>query len=63
MNADDVELCYDLGIKLGARSDTKGEMTMDAKATKIHPKFRGAWLNWGTILAELGHFNEVSLML
>ena len=63
LNADDAELCYNLGIKLGARGDKKGEMTMYAKATQVDPKFGGAWLNWGTTLAELGHFDEVSFML
>lgn len=28
LNAEDVELCYNLGIKLGAKGDIKGEMAM-----------------------------------
>ena len=60
LNADDAELCYNLGIKLGERGDKQGEMTMYARATRVDPKFGGAWLNWGTTLAENGNIDDVS---
>jgi tetratricopeptide (TPR) repeat protein len=60
LNAVDAELCYNLGIKLGAKGKVKEEMQMYAKATKADPKFGGAWLNWGTALAEDGNLDDVS---
>lgn len=60
LNADDAELCYNLGIKLGEKGDKKGEMVMYARATQVDPKFGGAWLNWGTTLAEAGSIDDVS---
>lgn len=60
LNAEDAELCYNLGIKMGAKGKTKEEMNMYAKATKADPKFGGAWLNWGTALAEGGNLDDVS---
>jgi len=62
LNAEDVELCYNLGIKLGAKGKTKEEMEMYARATQVDPKFGGAWLNWGTSLAESGNIDDVSVM-
>lgn len=62
LNAEDAELCYNLGIKLGAKGDTKGEMAMYARATTIDPKFGGAWINWGTSLAEAQNFDDAELM-
>ena len=61
LNADDAELCYNLGIKLGERGDQKAEMIMYARATQADPKFGGAWLNWGTTLAESGNIDDVSV--
>ena len=43
LNVEDAELCYNLGIKLGAKGDTKAEMAMYARATTADPKFGGAW--------------------
>ena len=60
INAEDAELCYNLGIKLGEKGQTKEEMQMYALATKADPKFGGAWLNWGTSLAETGNLDDVS---
>lgn len=34
---------------------------MYARATQVDPKFGGAWLNWGTTLAEAGNIDDVSL--
>ena len=62
LNAEDAELCYNLGIKLGAKGDTKGEMQMYAKATAIDPMQGGAWINWGTSLAEQDNFDDAELM-
>eukprot|EP00554_Chaetoceros_debilis_P002154 CAMPEP_0194089318 /NCGR_PEP_ID=MMETSP0149-20130528/33730_1 /TAXON_ID=122233 /ORGANISM="Chaetoceros debilis, Strain MM31A-1" /LENGTH=650 /DNA_ID=CAMNT_0038773209 /DNA_START=246 /DNA_END=2198 /DNA_ORIENTATION=+ len=62
LNAEDVELCYNLGIKLGAKGDIKGEMAMYARATTIDPTFGGAWLNWGTALAESGNMEDAEVM-
>ena len=59
LNAEDAELCYNLGIKLGEKGMVKEEMKMYAKATKAEPKFGGAWLNWGTALAEGGNMDDV----
>ncbi len=61
LNAEDVELCYNLGIKLGAKGKTKEEMEMYARATQVDPKYGGAWLNWGTALAEAGNMDDVSI--
>ncbi len=60
LNAEDAELCYNLGIKLGAKGDVKAEMAMYARATNADPSFGGAWLNWGTALAESGNLEDVS---
>lgn len=60
---DDAQLCYNLGIKLGVRGDTKGEMRMYARATAIDPSFGGAWLNWGTTFAESGDIDNVSWLM
>jgi tetratricopeptide (TPR) repeat protein len=62
LNADDAELVYYLGIKLGERGDKEKENEMYAKATSINPIFGGAWLNWGTNLAEVGKFDDASRM-
>jgi tetratricopeptide (TPR) repeat protein len=62
LNAEDAELLYNLAIKLGARGDKKEENKMYAKATQVDPKFGGAWLNWGTNLAEQGLFDDAELM-
>jgi Tfp pilus assembly protein PilF len=43
LNAEDAELCYNLGIKLGAKGDTKAEMAMYARATNADPKFGGKY--------------------
>jgi len=59
---DDAQLCYNLGIKLGVRGDTKGEMRMYARATAIDPSFGGAWLNWGTTFAESGDIDNAEVM-
>jgi superkiller protein 3 len=59
LNVEDAELCYNLGVKLGAKGMVKEEMKMYAKATKANPKFGGAWLNWGTVLAESGNMDDV----
>ena len=63
LNADDAELCYNLGIKLGEKRDKKGEMTMYAHATQVDPQFGGAWLNWGTSLAEVGNMEDVCQLI
>jgi superkiller protein 3 len=63
LNAEDVELCYNLGIKLGAKGRTQEEMAMYARATTIDPTYGGAWLNWGTSLAESGNMDDVSRVL
>ena len=52
---------YNLGVKLGAKGMVEEEMKMYAKATKADEKFGGAWLNWGTSLAEQGNLDEVSI--
>jgi len=62
LNAEDAQLCYNLGIKLGVRGDTKGEMKMYARATAIDPSFGGAWLNWGTVFAEGGDIESAEVM-
>jgi len=62
LNADDAELCYNLGVKLGAKGRAKEEMKMYAKATQIDPKLGGAWLNWGTALAEAGEYDTAEVM-
>ena len=41
LNAEDAELCYNLGIKLGAKGDKKAEMAMYARATNADSKFGG----------------------
>jgi tetratricopeptide (TPR) repeat protein len=61
LNAEDVELCYNLGIKLGAKGKIKEEMEMYAHATQVDSKYGGAWLNWGTALAEAGNMDDVSI--
>ena len=61
LNADDAELCYNPGIKLGERGDQKAEMIMYAHATQVDPKFGGTWLNWGTTLAESGNIDDASV--
>jgi len=58
LNADDVELCYNLGIKYGAKGDFTSEVKMYERATNIDSKYGGAWLNWGTSLAEQGNIEE-----
>ena len=63
LNAEDAELCYNLGVKLGQKGKKKEEMKMYMKATKADPKFGGAWLNWGTGLAEDGNLDDVSSSL
>lgn len=63
LNAEDAEMCYNLALKLGAQGNQKEEIKMYAKATKANPKFGGAWLNWGTALAEGGNFDDVSICL
>lgn len=60
LNAEDVELCYNLGIKLGAKGRSKEEKEMYARATQVDPKFGGGWLNWGTTLAESGNMDDIS---
>ncbi len=60
LNSEDAELCYNLGVKYGERGMTKDEMTMYSLATKANPHLGGAWLNWGTALAEGGNFDDVS---
>lgn len=60
LNAEDAELCYNLGIKYGAKGDIPKEIDMYDRATKIDPNLGGAWINWGTTLAEQGNFNEAS---
>jgi superkiller protein 3 len=62
LNAKDAELLYNLGIRLGAKGKTKEEMKMYACATKVDPTFGGAWLNWGTSLAENGNMDDAELM-
>lgn len=62
LNADDAELLYNLAIKLGERGDKKEENTMYARATTVDPRFGGAWLNWGTNLAEQGILSDAELM-
>jgi tetratricopeptide (TPR) repeat protein len=62
LNADDAELCYNLGLKLGQKGKKKEEIKMYVKATKADPKFGGAWLNWGTALAEEGNLDDVSML-
>jgi len=55
LNAEDAELCYNLGIKLGSvRRDVKAELEMYKRATEIDRSMGGAWINWGTSLAEQG---------
>lgn len=54
LNSEDAELCYNLGIKLGARGYAAKELELYGRATKIDPTFGGAWINWGTSLAESG---------
>lgn len=49
-------------MKLGAKGQVQEEMKMYAKATKADPKFGGAWLNWGTALAESGNTDDAELM-
>ena len=61
LNAEDAELCYNLGIKLGAKGKVKEEMAMYARAIQADPTFGGAWLNWGTALAENGKMDDVSV--
>ena len=60
LNAEDAELCYNLGLKLGAKGKLQQEMEMYAKAVQADPTFGGAWLNWGTALAESGNLDDVS---
>ena len=43
------------------REIPKQEMEMYACATQVDPKYGGAWLNWGTVLAETGNMDEVSI--
>lgn len=70
LNQEDAELLYNLGVKLGEQSqrkqstvDTvKEEMTMYAMCTKVDPTFGGAWLNWGTTLAEQGNLDDAEIM-
>ena len=62
LNADDAELCYNLGIKLGAQGKAKEEMEMYAQCVTVDPLFGGAWLNWGTALAERGEMDEVRFL-
>jgi tetratricopeptide (TPR) repeat protein len=62
LNADDAELLYNLAIKYGERGDKKEENIMYARATTVDPKFGGAWLNWGTNLAEQGILSDAELM-
>lgn len=54
LNAEDAELCYNLAIKLGAQGRTSDETDLYRRAIEADPHFGGAWLNWGTVLAESG---------
>jgi len=52
LNTEDAELCYNLAVKLGERGDRSSECDMYSKAVATDPDMGGAWLNWGTTLAE-----------
>jgi tetratricopeptide (TPR) repeat protein len=54
LNGDDAELCYNLAIKVGSMGRTSEEMELYDRATQVDPSMGGAWLNWGTALAEFG---------
>ena len=58
INAEDAELCYNLGIKLGAKGDYVKERQMYERAVSIRPSMGGAWINWGTSLAESAMYDE-----
>jgi tetratricopeptide (TPR) repeat protein len=57
LNAEDAELCYNLAIKLGSKGLAREEMELYAHAVRVDPRMGGAWLNWGTALAEAGDTN------
>ena len=44
INAEDAELCYNLGIKLGAKGDIKKEREMYGRAVSLRPGMGGAWM-------------------
>jgi len=54
LNKEDAELLYNLGVKLDSLGEGQKEEsnTMYARAIKVDPNFGGAWLNWGTNVAE-----------
>lgn len=54
INAEDAELCYNLGVKYGAKQDYAKERLMYEKAVQIEPTFSDALVNWGSSLAESG---------
>ena len=58
INAEDAELCYNLGIKLGAKREYGKERQMYERAVSIRPSMGGAWINWGTSLAESAKYDE-----
>lgn len=70
LNQEDAELWYNLGVKLGEQRPLGGggggaddeEMRMYAMCTKVDPTFGGAWLNWGTALAERGELEDAEVM-
>eukprot|EP00957_Ditylum_brightwellii_P119256 9097911-Ditylum_brightwellii.AAC.1 len=41
LNAEDTEFCYNIGIKLAAKGDVKGEMAMYTCVTSIDPTMGG----------------------
>jgi hypothetical protein len=54
LNGEDAELCYNLAIKLGSMGLAGEEAELYARAVAVDPRMAGAWLNWGTALAEAG---------
>mmetsp|Transcript_63876 Transcript_63876/g.101242 ORF Transcript_63876/g.101242 Transcript_63876/m.101242 type:complete len:561 (+) Transcript_63876:79-1761(+) len=53
-NADDHELCYNIGVQLGEKGDLTGEMEMYRRAIAIKHDFGQAWSNLGVALASTG---------
>lgn len=58
LNAEDPELLYNLGSKLGSKGDVQEEIKMYDACTRVDPTFARAWLNWGTSLAILGQLDH-----
>ena len=57
INADDHELCYNVGVQLGDRGQVEAEKQMYERALRIKPDFGQAWSNLGVAYASSGNLD------